>query len=174
VSQKDCPFCKEMKKPPCGGCRNPPGPPPEVRCGECHSLCQLTDGEEIYPHRSDLFHKSFWICRACGAYCGCSGTTSEPLGLPAGAETRQARSRAHRAFDKLWKKPNGVMSRTAAYKWLASEMGITSQECHIGKMMARQAYLVVDLCKKWGTDTALNEADSKREPVKIKRARKRR
>lgn len=166
---KDCPFCKEMKKPPCGSCRASSKPLPEVLCGECNTVCQLTDGEEIYPHRGDLFSKSFWICRKCGAYCGCSNGTSEPLGVPAGEETRKERSRAHKVFDKLWKRPNGVMSRTAAYKWLAKGMGIPSKECHIGRMMAPQARLVVSLCKKWDTDVALNEAETARKPLKIRK-----
>lgn len=145
---------------------------PKVRCGECKSYSDLTDGETIYPHRPDLFHKSFWKCPKCGAYCGCHRGTSEPLGIPAGPDTRKARSKAHGAFDKLWKKPGGVMSRTAAYKWLAAKMEIPSKECHIGVMNVWEAELVVSLCSKWGTEAALNEADKDRGPVRIKRVKK--
>lgn len=45
--------------------------------------------------------------------------------------TRAARMRAHEAFDQLWKR--GHLKRTAAYKWLAAELGIKNagRDCHI-------------------------------------------
>lgn len=37
---------------------------------------------------------------------------------------RWLRQLAHERFDRIWK--HGVMSRSAAYRWLAEQMGITA------------------------------------------------
>jgi hypothetical protein len=112
-------------------------------CLECGAIAKLVGGERIYPHRPDLYHKRFWLCE-CGAYCGCHGVTTRPLGNPAGPETRRARNAAHQNFDPLWK--SRQMDRRAAYAWLSREMGIPPEQTHIGMMTAAQAWQVVDLC----------------------------
>lgn len=109
-------------------------------CAECGSAAVLTDGRTIYSHRPDLHHKRYWLCR-CGAYCGCHPGGDEPLGTPAGPDTRRARSAAHAAFDPLWR--DGTMTRGEAYAWLASELGIDRKRCHVGMMSAVDARRVV-------------------------------
>lgn len=116
----------------------------DPRCIECREVARLVGGNVIYPHREDLFHKSFWLCD-CGAYCGCHGITTRPLGFPAGAETRRARNNAHAVFDPLWR--SGGMDRRAAYGWLAERMGLPSEQCHIGMMTAAQAREVIAHCR---------------------------
>lgn len=113
-------------------------------CMECGNLSRLTDGREIYPHRPDLFAKSFYKCK-CGAYCGCHPGSTEPLGFPCGQDTRNARSAAHSAFDPIWKKR--AMTRGDAYRWLSKRTGIATEKCHIGMMTADQARLVVEVCR---------------------------
>lgn len=110
---------------------------PVLPCIECGKQPELVRGERIYPHRSDLRDRPFWLCEPCNAYVGCHVGTTNPLGRPAGPETRGARSAAHRVFDPLWR--NGRMSRTQAYRWLREAMGLTKEECHIGMMNAEQA-----------------------------------
>lgn len=109
-------------------------------CIECGAAANLTDGKVIYPHRPDLYAKRFWRCD-CGAYCGCHGMTTEPLGNPCGPATRKARSAAHAAFDPLWKSRR--LKRSEAYKWLAKAMKMHPAQCHIGMMTADQARQVV-------------------------------
>lgn len=41
----------------------------------------------------------------------------------------KARVMAHKKFDLLWK--FGLMTRTEAYQWLASTMGLSSKDAHI-------------------------------------------
>ncbi len=106
-------------------------------CIECANTAALVTGKRIYPHRPDLYGKSFWLCE-CGAYCGCHPGTTDPLGYPCGPATRQARSRAHAAFDPLWRGKGG-MSRGDAYRWLARRLGIDKRDCHIGMMDAQMA-----------------------------------
>jgi hypothetical protein len=113
-------------------------------CLECGSSAHLVDGKTIYPHRSDLFGRTYWLCE-CGAYCGCHRGTTIPLGSPAGTNTRRARGEAHKAFDPIWK--SGQMSRRRAYLWLSRQTGIDRKVCHIGMMTVEQAKLVVAVCK---------------------------
>lgn len=112
-----------------------------VRCIECDGAAKLTDGRAIYPHRPDLYHKSFWLCD-CGAYCGCHPNTANALGSPCGPVTRKARSAAHAAFDPLWRSKK--MTRQSAYAWLTEATGIPRERCHMGMMTAEEARGVVD------------------------------
>lgn len=76
----------------------------------------------------------FYACvtwPACPGAHGAHRTTGQPLGVPANKATKAARIEAHAAFDRLWK--TGLMSRSAAYRWLASRLGLTADQCHIGR-----------------------------------------
>ena len=123
-----------------------PQEPGVPSCVECGGSPELTNGEAIYPHRPDLWHKRFWRC-ACGAYVGCHGHTERPLGRPAGPETRRARGFAHAAFDPLWQK-KAMPSRRAAYTWLAGKMDMDFEDCHIGHMSRDEALAVVRIVRQ--------------------------
>lgn len=122
----------------------------KVECLECGAAARLVSGDVIYPRRPDLYGRHYWLCR-CGAYCGCHGNTSKPLGYPCGPETRKARNRAHAAFDPLWQakqRKEGVSrkeARGAGYRWLADQLGMRPEHCHIGMMTAEQANRVVQV-----------------------------
>jgi hypothetical protein len=98
----------------------------EIYCCGCGRTvsARLTDGAEIYPHRSDLSSLPFWKCDACGNYVGCHHKTRDrtrPLGVIPTAEIKKAHQHIHRVFDPLWK--SGRMSRGKAYRELAKAMG---------------------------------------------------
>jgi hypothetical protein len=114
-------------------------------CIECSGWPELVTGRDIYPHRPDLYARSFWRCTRCDAYVGCHPRSDNPLGSPAGPETRKARSAAHAAFDPLWK--GGGLSRSEAYKWLADQLGQAPGKTHISWMDAATARRVVDACR---------------------------
>lgn len=108
-----------------------------VTCDYCHRDAELVKGNVIYPHRPDLFARWFWRCEPCGAWVGCHARGrgewdgKRPLGRLANAELRRAKQAAHGAFDPLWR--SGAMGRRDAYAWLAEQLGIAIQNCHIGK-----------------------------------------
>lgn len=110
-------------------------------CLHCKTPARLTDGEEIYPHRRDLWQKPFWIC-TCGAYCGCHPGTYRSLGMPANKETRNARSMLHdRALDPLWKPlPAGERNkrRKQIYAYLGQAMGLPPEQTHTGMWTIEQ------------------------------------
>lgn len=91
---------------------------------------------------------------------GCGGLMSAhpdgtPQGIPAPAELRQARRVTHGVFDRLWLDAPSLYyvieeqdergreraianirraARKRAYAWLADHLGLTADECHIGKL----------------------------------------
>lgn len=125
----------------------------QVFCPYCDKPAELVGGEVIYPHRPDLASRKFWHCSPCNAYVGThKNSNGMPLGRLANAQLRGAKMRAHAAFDPLWKRKmarDGCTkgaARGAAYKWLATKMGIPPKECHIGMFNIQQCDEVVTLC----------------------------
>jgi hypothetical protein len=116
----------------------------KVVCPYCQSQAEKVTGEKIYPHRPDLYHKTFWECEPCDAYVGCHPNTDTPLGRLADIELREAKMRAHAVFDPIWK--GGDMKRGEAYGWLAKQLGIKKQECHIGMFDVETCERVVVVC----------------------------
>jgi hypothetical protein len=125
--------------------------PCEPVCVECDKLAALVKGDRIYPHRTDLHAKNFFLCE-CGAYVGCHPFTRIALGRPAGPMTRRARNSAHNAFDILWRRKMRLTgcsqgeARNAAYRWLAEQLGYEQGKCHVAWMTAPEARAVVRLC----------------------------
>ena len=124
-------------------------------CPYCGKTAVLVSGTHIYPHRRDLYALRFWACDPCSAYVGChkagawmyvggekilsNGTL--PLGRLANAALRREKSAAHAAFDPLWK--TGRMRRREAYSWLAKQLGIRFDDCHIGEFDVERCRAVV-------------------------------
>ena len=115
-------------------------------CDYCQQEAKQVTGRTIYPHRPDLYHKVFWYCAPCDAWVGCHEKTMKPLGRLANAELRRAKMRAHAAFDSLWK--SGEMNRHQAYRWLANQMGLTIDTCHIGMFGLDQCAKVLEVCQQ--------------------------
>ena len=99
-------------------------------CPYCGQPSNLVNGKIVYPHRHDLYDKQFWLCQPCVAFVGCYPHSTKPLGSLANAELRKERSKVHAAFDLIWKR--GGTPRSKAYIWLANQLGLPVEECHIG------------------------------------------
>lgn len=128
----------------------------KVICPYCNSEAVIVKGDKIYPHRPDLKMLNFWYCDNGHnpAYVGCHKisiqhgyTGEEPLGRLADAKLRRWKSKAHAAFDPLWKE--GIFkSRNRAYNWLANKLQISKEECHIGMMSVKQCRQVIEVCNE--------------------------
>jgi len=118
--------------------------PPPTACPVCGQRPELVTGAIVYPHRPDLHAKMFWRCPQGCAYVGCHAGTQTPLGVLATEGMRRARIRAHDAFDALWK--DGLLTRTNAYRELASRLGIPGAQCHIGQFDEETCGRVVEVC----------------------------
>lgn len=121
-------------------------PDTKVSCPYCSNEAELVGGDVIYPHRQDLRHRQFYLCRSCDAYVGTHAGTTKPLGRLANAELRQAKMAAHAAFDPTWR--NNGMKRKEAYGWLAKQLGIDRQDCHIGEFDVGMCQRVVEICRE--------------------------
>ena len=117
-----------------------------IKCAYCNRDAVKVTGEKLYPHRKDLYSLRFWMCEPCNAYVGCHKGTDTPLGRLANAELRAMKSKAHKAFDPLWKE--GYMSRREAYTWLSEALDISSDECHIGMFDVPRCEEAVALCEE--------------------------
>jgi len=85
---------------------------------------RLTNGGEIYPHRSDLFSLPFWKCDNCGNFVGCHHKTKDrtrPLGCIPTQEIKNARKHIHALIDPIWE--SGKMTRKSLYCELAVTLG---------------------------------------------------
>ncbi|MGV7078443.1 zinc-finger-containing protein [Testudinibacter sp. P80/BLE/0925] len=108
-------------------------------CPYCGKFSAKVTGKKVYPHRKDLYGKTFYLCEPCNAYVGCHPNTDKPLGRLADEQLRTEKKKAHSAFDPIWRK--GFMKRVEAYAWLSETLGIPKSETHIGMFD-------VDMCKK--------------------------
>lgn len=113
-------------------------------CPYCSKPSVLVGGLAIYPRRKDLAHKNFYQCSPCEAYVGCHQDTTEPLGRLSNAELRDAKMKAHAAFDPNWQ--SRKMARVHAYRLLSKNLGIHIDECHIGMFDVETCSKVVAIC----------------------------
>lgn len=119
-------------------------------CPHCKAPAALVGGDDVYPHRPDLASKWFWRCAPCEAYVGCHPGTKRPMGFPANAELRRARSLLHdRMIDPLWKtavasvgytpedaRARKIITNTArgrVYAFLGFKLGLDPDETHTGE-----------------------------------------
>lgn len=119
----------------------------EVICDYCNIATRIAKGSEIYPHRPYISSLNFYLCDSCGDYVGChkNGDGKIPLVRVADEELMKAKSKAHAAFDPLWK--SGMMTLGAAYSAMAKSMGIYKEQCHIGMFNVEQCEYVVAWCE---------------------------
>lgn len=112
-----------------------------VKCPYCKSPAELIGSAKVYHGRD--YGKIYCCTRwpACDAYVGVHRGTRRPLGTMANAELRRARSRAHAAFDPVWRG-----RRADGYKWLAATLGLCLDACHISMMGPALCERVVEVC----------------------------
>lgn len=116
-----------------------------VICPYCNNESELVGGKEIYPWRPDLCERKFYMCKPCKAYVGTHRKTGEPFGGLANAGLRAFRKSAHASFDPPWRETS--INRHQAYAWLAEQMGIPREHCHIGMFDVEMCEKAIEICK---------------------------
>lgn len=120
-------------------------------CPYCNESSILVDSAKVYGRS----YGWMYVCQrypGCDAYVGCHKGTTEPLGRLANKELRSAKRAAHDAFDPLWRAKirltgcSKKTARTRAYAWLAGELGISFDDCHIGMFDVETCKRVAELC----------------------------
>lgn len=129
--------------------------PAPTHCPHCGSLVEIVSHTTMYGRPYSSWP---WLYRCtdqmpgveCDARIGIHPFTAIPVGTMATEQVRQARTRAHTAFDPLWRGPGhsrGRATRLAAYAWLAEAMGLPVEHTHIGLFGIEQCEQVVQLCE---------------------------
>ncbi|MDE2472755.1 MAG: hypothetical protein KGL35_29540 [Bradyrhizobium sp.] len=114
--------------------------------------CQYCGGDVDVVKNSAIYGKEYgewpwaYLCRGCKAYVGMHPFTGIPLGTLADAPTREARMRAKDAFNPLWQSER--MTRREAYAWLAAQLGIALDTCHVGWFDIATCERVVEIIAK--------------------------
>lgn len=118
--------------------------PRRVVCPYCDRPAERVTGFTLFG-MVRLADKHFYRCAPCDAHVGCHPKSSRPLGTLANAELRRARREAHAAFDPIWR--SHTLRRSEAYAWLATKLGITEANCHIGLFDLEMCRRVVDISR---------------------------
>lgn len=144
--------------------------PVPTYCDNCGS------SDIVYTTNSILYHGPMlgdwpWIhfCNNCRAAVGCHNGTNIPMGKMADKKVRMLRAKAHSHFDRIWS--NQVMPRSQAYAWLAEQLGIPTEECHLAWLTKEQLVETIRL-----SATQYNELEkiyARREKRRNKRSHKR-
>lgn len=122
----------------------------KIFCCACHIEVEarLTNGAEIYPHRSDLHALPFWKCDVCRNHVGCHHKTKDrtrPLGNIPTKEISDARKHIHKILDPIWQNhPEKFRARAWIYRWLSDKMGKQYHTAEIASIEeAREIYALV-------------------------------
>jgi len=116
-------------------------------CPYCGAKTKLVHSSIIYGRGRD--YGMAYICAnypKCDAYVTCHPGTDNPCGKLANRWLREARKKAHTAFDNIWR--SKAMSRTEAYTKLAQALNIPLREAHIGQFDIPQCQQVVNWVEK--------------------------
>lgn len=99
----------------------------KIHCCGCDKKIEarLTNGEEIYPHRQDLYDLPFWKCDQCDNFVGChhkmKTNPTQPLGCIPTKELKNARRHIHLILDPIWQ--SGKVKRGHVYKKITDHIG---------------------------------------------------
>ncbi len=108
---------------------------------------RLTNGKEVYPHRTDLAAIPIWKCDVCKNTVGCHHKTKDrhrPLGVIPTKKIQTARKLIHSIIDPLWKFDR--ISRNEIYKIFSKILG---RQYHTAEIRTNaEADLIVNEAKK--------------------------
>lgn len=114
--------------------------PPDI-CRYCGGRIVKTKSRVLYGRGSvQRNHLSM-----CNAYVGCHKGTDPPMGRVANTVLRLKRKETHEVFDHFWKSRG--WTRSAAYRWLAKQLGVPEEKAHIAMMEMDECEQVIRLCR---------------------------
>jgi ssDNA-binding Zn-finger/Zn-ribbon topoisomerase 1 len=118
-----------------------------MRCPYCSSPVQLRSADGIYKENDR--NVRLYVCSkypACDAYVRVHEGTTMPVGELANGKLRALRRTTHQQFDRLHE--SGVMTKDAAYGWLAYTLQRPLSQAHIGYLSEYYCTLITDESKK--------------------------
>lgn len=112
-------------------------------CPYCKKETEFIDSVKIYGKSYGMVY----YCADCKAWVGVHKDTGKALGRLANDKLREAKKAAHAAFDPIWKQK--IMTRSAAYQWLADQLSLPANYTHIGMFKADTCEKVVRVCSNF-------------------------
>ena len=113
--------------------------PRPIKCDNCGSPRIALQKRSFIGMRTYGKWDLVWHCGDCFALVGCHEGTDIPMGLMADALTRDARHKAHKVFDELWRGRRRLFpDRASAYVWFARVMDLAPEAAHISMLDERQ------------------------------------
>lgn len=117
-------------------------------------ICPYCSSEHaiVVVQRSTFNGRRVYECPICKARVGVHRNTWRSLGTVANAEDRRLRGLAHLRFDRLWKmkmereKCSKGAARGAGYRWLAQQMQLSEEECHIAMLHSEDLLRIIQIC----------------------------
>jgi len=130
-------------------------------CCGCNKdvLPMLVNGKIIYPHRKDLYHKKFYLCRKCDSYVGVHEGTENHLGCLATKEIMNARKHIHKLIDPIWEK--GKIKRSELYKRISNKINRKYHTANIRSVdEAREIYIIAkEIIEEIQLESMVDESD---------------
>lgn len=121
-------------------------------------ICPYCGNPSVWMQDAKVYGRSYggyvYACLPCDAFVGChkQGKNNETKGTLANKDLRDLRCAAHRLFDPMWKvavRERGwskSKARRIAYAWLARELGLSVENCHIGHLRDDDVKRVITAC----------------------------
>lgn len=124
-----------------------------VNCQYCGNLSTIATGLLLYGKGHKLANREFYHCKNCEAWVGMHEVNKKPFGALAKSDLRKKRVLAHSLFDDIWKDEikkglSKSKARKQAYNWLAENLNIPIEQCHIGAFSIEECNKVMVLCFK--------------------------
>ena len=126
-----------------------------IKCPYCHSQAFLRPASMVHGGAYRQPGEEVYVCArypACDkyySYVSAHRRTRLPMGTLANRPLRVKRMEAHESFNRLWK--SGMMTRTAAYRWLQVQLGLPPKDAHIAKFSEWRCEQVIRLCNQFLT-----------------------
>ncbi len=114
-------------------------------CPYCMNQTQYVDSSVVYGRSYGMIY----LCKPCDAYVGVHKGTNEALGRLADKDLRFWKKEAHKYFDALWRRKKSKGARSRGYAWLAKQLKISPELCHIGMFDIKTCQEAVNLCKPY-------------------------
>lgn len=118
-------------------------------CPYCLNLTEYVDSSIIYGKSYGMIY----LCKRCDAWVGVHRGTSKALGRLANKTLRFWKKETHKYFDNIWMRKKCAGARVQGYKWLASQLGINSDQCHIGMFDINLCKKAIEACKPYYKET---------------------
>lgn len=126
---------------------------PPTNCPHCGGSVRLVNNQEVYGTPSGnwpyLYLCDDGLLDSCGAYVGLHYGTDLPFGPLATAGMRRQRALVKPLFRQVVKENFGG-DVGAAYRWLASAMGVERTHCHFGMFTETQCQTAYKLLYERG------------------------